>query len=251
MCIFDSNDGLGTNHQIGEIGGHCTTGAEWKTLTGGWFRIEYGAWNARLVKQSRTSWLTLNITGMDTISEPIYDYLYDISANAYIGEPVVVELQAGDTVDFSQTPNIDWVGFMLTITQIDPNAGQLTISTNPGYVTTVQPYCNATQNVPVGLSVSIDAQKFVNCGNDGEVLVFDYWEEVSNVSVADVNDQQTTVKVLADGTAEVKAHYVDGRQCGDECHPVIAVDLVPDCIIDFKDFAEFGIEWLTDNSVQP
>ena len=83
--------------------------------------------------------------------------------------------------------------------------------------------------------VNINAQQFAKCP---DVYVFDHWEG----DVNDPNSANTTVFMDTDKT--VTAVFVDGRQCGDECHPYPVGDLDKDCEVTFGDFALFASHWL-------
>jgi len=83
--------------------------------------------------------------------------------------------------------------------------------------------------------VNIKAQQFAKCP---DVYVFDHWEG----DVNDPNSANTTVFMDTDKT--VTAVFVDGRQCGDECHPYPIGDLDKDCEVTFGDFALFASHWL-------
>jgi uncharacterized delta-60 repeat protein len=110
----------------------------------------------------------------------------------------------------------------------------LTMQTEPAEVNTVSP--------PVGdnlyaknVMANISARRFVGCP---DVYVFNHW--VGDVS--DPNSANTTIVMDTDKT--VTAVFVDGRQCGDECHPYPVVDYDKDCEVTFADFAFFASHWL-------
>lgn len=83
--------------------------------------------------------------------------------------------------------------------------------------------------------VNINAQQFAKCP---DVYQFDHWEG----DVNDPNSANTTVFMDTDKT--VTAVFVDGRKCGDECHPYPIGDLDKDCVVTFGDFALFASHWL-------
>jgi uncharacterized delta-60 repeat protein len=110
----------------------------------------------------------------------------------------------------------------------------LTMQTLPPEVNTVLP--SVGQHIyPQPVAVDINAQRFIDCP---DVYVFDHWEG----DVNDPNSANTTV--LMDNNKTVTAVFVDGRQCGDECHPYPAGDLDKDCVVTFGDFALFASHWL-------
>jgi hypothetical protein len=102
------------------------------------------------------------------------------------------------------------------INTVDPNVGQHTYSYNS--------------------VVDLNAIRFVECPN---VRHFDHWEG----DVVDPNSPNTTV--IMDANQIVTAVFVDGRECGDECHPDDYFgDYDHNCIINVEDFAQFAFNWL-------
>jgi hypothetical protein len=87
------------------------------------------------------------------------------------------------------------------------------------------------QNQQVPLTVN----NFVDCP---DVYKFEHWEG----DVVDANATETVVVMSEDKT--VTAVFVDSRECGDECHPILQGDLNGDCHIDFEDFAIYCEQWL-------
>jgi hypothetical protein len=83
--------------------------------------------------------------------------------------------------------------------------------------------------------ISIKAERFVNCP---DVYTFDHWDGDAN----DPNSADTTVFMDLDKT--ITAVFVDGRQCGDECHPYPSVDVNKDCKVDLLDIAMVASSWL-------
>ena len=251
LTSFLSADGSATNYQIGDVGGHGGTGATWTADVGGSFLIEYSAFNARTTKSNpaRNLAFTLTVAGVVEDQIDVPDTTYPDSFNRYWGTPIIRELTAGENVTLNLTAG-DWLACSLRITEIDASGGQLTINVDPAYVNTVIPYSGETQTQGVLAPIAIDAQPYINCPNGGEVLVFDHWVEGSNVSIASLTSASTTATILAAGTADITAVYVDGRECGDLCHPYPAADLEPDCVVDLLDFAVLAGQWLTDTSVQ-
>ena len=83
--------------------------------------------------------------------------------------------------------------------------------------------------------VSIKAERFINCP---DVYTFDHWDG----DVNDPNSADTTVFMDSDKT--ITAVFVDGRQCGDECHPYPSGDVNKDCKVDFLDIAMVASSWL-------
>jgi hypothetical protein len=83
--------------------------------------------------------------------------------------------------------------------------------------------------------VNIKAQQFAKCP---DMYVFDHWEG----DVNDPNSANTTVFMDTDKT--VTAVFVDGRQCGDECHPYPQGDVNKDCKVNFLDVAIMANTWL-------
>jgi len=83
--------------------------------------------------------------------------------------------------------------------------------------------------------VGIKAERFVNCP---DVYTFAHWEG----DVNDPNSADTTVFMDSDKT--ITAVFVDGRQCGDECHPYPSGDVNKDCKVDFLDIAMVASSWL-------
>jgi hypothetical protein len=110
----------------------------------------------------------------------------------------------------------------------------LTMQTEPPEVNTVTP-ASGTHECVGGVVADISAQRLVTCPN---VYAFDHWEG----DVNDPNSANTTIVMNMDKT--VKAVFVDGRQCGDECHPYPIGDFDKDCEVTFSDFALFAFHWL-------
>jgi len=110
----------------------------------------------------------------------------------------------------------------------------LTMQTEPPEVDTVTPPVGDHEYAQ-GVAANISAQRFVYCP---DVYVFDHWE-------GDVNDPYSAnTTIIMDANETVTAVFVDGRQCGDECHPYPAFDFDEDCEVSFGDFALFAIHWL-------
>ena len=108
------------------------------------------------------------------------------------------------------------------------------MQTEPSEVNTIIPIVG-THQYTQGDTVNISAQRFANCP---DVYVFSHW-------VGDVNDfNASSTTVVMDANKTVTAVFVDGRQCGDECHPYRAGDLNKDCVVDFEDFTSFAQTWL-------
>jgi len=110
----------------------------------------------------------------------------------------------------------------------------LTMQTEPADVNTVTPPPGEHEHAQ-GTTVDISAQRFVDCP---DVYVFDHWEG----DVNDPNSANTTVFMDTDKT--VTTVFIDGRQCGDECHPYPDGDLYRDCRVNFFDMAVFANNWL-------
>jgi hypothetical protein len=110
----------------------------------------------------------------------------------------------------------------------------LTMRTEPPEVNTVTPPPGDrlyAQNV----TANISAQRFVDCP---DIYVFDHW--VGDVS----NPNSANTTIIMDSNETVTAVFVDGRRCGDECHPYPVVDFNKDCEVNFSDFALFASHWL-------
>lgn len=111
----------------------------------------------------------------------------------------------------------------LTI-QIEPNDPNInTVLPSPG----VHVY-------DYGVTVYVEAHDYLKCP---DVYRFDRW-------AGDVNSTSNKVGIgmLSDKT--VRAIFVVGRKCGDQCHPYPASDLNKDCIVDLNDLSEFALLWL-------
>lgn len=134
-----------------------------------------------------------------------------------------------DPPDYENSPD---VGFRVA----SPTVSEpyiLTVQTEPNFVNTITP--TVGQHTCIGW-VGVNAQWFINCP---QVYVFDHWEG----DVADPNSAITSV--LMDSDKTTTAVFVDGRKCGDECHPDdLFGDYNHDCIINVEDFAEFALNWL-------
>ena len=249
LLIFIENNEPKTNYQPGDIGGLAPIAVQWKTLLGGTFKLDISGYNARNQalasgnELGRTTQLVLSINGVIKDSQVITGGIEDGSANAYTNS-MIVNLLAGDIVILEQTGS-DWCGMSFTATQIDPNdVYLLAISTDPSYVDTVLPYANGTPQV-VDSVIDIEAQTYVDCDNGGEVLIFDHWEAiVGDMSIANPTAAATTVQFNTTGPAEIRAVYVDGRVCGDECHPKPKGDLTGDCRVNLDDLALLSMHWM-------
>ena len=110
----------------------------------------------------------------------------------------------------------------------------LTMQAEPAEVDTVTPPVGDHEYAE-GVKVNISAQRFVDCP---DVYVFSHWEG----DVSDPYSANTTV--IMDTNETVTAVFVDGRQCGDECHPYPEGDFDKDCEVTFADFAFFASHWL-------
>lgn len=115
-----------------------------------------------------------------------------------------------------------------------PDWAVLTIETSPNDVNTVTPTAGDHNYAPDTV-VDITASRFVDCP---DIYVFDYWEG----DVNDVNSPETTITMDDDKT--VIGVFVDGRKCGDECHPYPVGDTTFDCIVDLRDIAKTALHWL-------
>jgi hypothetical protein len=108
------------------------------------------------------------------------------------------------------------------------------MQTEPAEVNSVIPPVGDSQYAQ-NVTVNISAERFVNCPN---VYVFNHW-------VGDVNDPNSAnTTIVMDTDKTITAVFVDGRQCGDECHPYPTGDFDKDCEVDFADFAIFVSHWL-------
>ena len=127
-----------------------------------------------------------------------------------------------------------YIGDNAKITLVPEPTHILTIDVDPNDVgiDTITPSVGAHDYAG---RVNINAQQFAKCP---DVYVFDHWEG----DVNDPNSANTTVFMDTDKT--VTAVFVDGRKCGDECHPYPAGDIDKNCIVDFNDFGLFALSWL-------
>ena len=83
--------------------------------------------------------------------------------------------------------------------------------------------------------VHLQAINFIGCPY---VYQFVHWEG----DVIDANSADTLVIMNEDKT--VTAVFIDTRECGDECHPILQGDLNGDCHINLEDFAIYCAQWL-------
>jgi len=112
---------------------------------------------------------------------------------------------------------------------------QLTVqASSPASVTTVDPTVG-THTYNANQVVALNASRFVSCPT---VYLFDHW--VGNV--ADTHAADTTIVMNGDQT--VQAVFVDGRVCGDECHPYPVGDFSHDCHVNLVDFGMLAAQWL-------
>jgi len=152
-------------------------------------------------------------------------------------------------LDFSYEPHRRLTGTLANSNIINTdfrigNSGSIVLIPEPTHILTIDVDPNDvgidTITPSVGAHdyagrVNINAQQFAKCP---DVYVFDHWEG----DVNDPNSANTTVFMDTDKT--VTAVFVDGRQCGDECHPYPIGDLDKDCEVTFGDFALFASHWL-------
>jgi uncharacterized delta-60 repeat protein len=110
----------------------------------------------------------------------------------------------------------------------------LTMQTEPAEVNTVTPILGMHQFAQ-GTVTNVSAQRFVDCPG---VYVFSHWVG----AVADANAASTTV--VMDNDQTIKAVFVDGRRCGDECHRYPAGDTNRDCKVNLLDIAVLANSWL-------
>jgi hypothetical protein len=124
------------------------------------------------------------------------------------------------------------IGYDAKIVLSPPFTLTIAVEPNDVGIDTVTPDVGAHD---CGGWVSIKAERFVNCP---DVYTFDHWEG----DVNDPNSADTTVFMDSDKT--ITAVFVDGRQCGDECHPYPSVDVNKDCKVDLLDIAMVASSWL-------
>lgn len=164
----------------------------------------------------------------------------------------LILVSEGDTIDFildgygpdepAQFGTSTSANYNCMLKEVElPTSYNLTVLADPVNVTTVSPIGITTQIA--GVDVPISANRFAPPNSTcPEILDFDHWEG----PVADVNAATTTVNSFTDIT--VTAHFVDGRACGDECHPYPTMDFNQNCITDWPDFADFAADWMTDTN---
>jgi len=141
------------------------------------------------------------------------------------------------TVSETKTVSVTVLGTVLFDTatvEFTPSWVMLTMQTNPNDVNTVTPPVG-DHNCVLDTVVDISASRFVDCP---DVYVFDYWDG----DVADPCSAETTITMDTDKT--VTAVFVDGRECGDECHPYPEGDVNKDCRVNFFDIAVVANTWL-------
>jgi len=261
-----------TNYGPGDVGGYTSTGAVWTTSVAGTFDVTWGGYAGRAFVNDPPRF-------MDAICfsgpAPLYNMdphpggrtlqgvqpvtqLDNLGAANAVTNTFRVSLVADEAIDLYFNNGVgsagggDWAGLLLTIVTVAPGT-DLTISTNPGGITTVTPFANETQSVVPEVPIAINALPFFDCPT---VLGFDHWVADSGASIADANSAATTVTVTTAGVpGAITAHYVDASQCGDVCHESVASDItgpggLPDCIVDLLDLAFFASQFLIDNSPQ-
>ena len=216
LCKFNSANGSNTNYQIGDVGGHSSLGVRWTTDHNGFYEIVAGGYRARINKLGRSDTLYLKDQNDDEIASTQIEDTDDGSANAVYLQTQRVYLKANDVITVGISGQ-DWVGLIVTITEVAPDSN-LTIASNPSEVTTVLPYVNVTQEWMSGIPLDIEAYPMVNCSNAVK-YVFDYWEINSNAVVADDNDPITRVIISQSGNAQITAHYTTTQPDPTDCMP--------------------------------
>ena len=114
-----------TNFLAGQVGGHSPTGATWETDHAGLFKIDYLGYNARDQRTAapweagRSTYLVLNLAGMEMDRKVITGGIEDGYANAYTAS-VTMDLLPGDQVSLHHEAmsDHDWVGMDMMITEI-------------------------------------------------------------------------------------------------------------------------------------
>lgn len=123
---------------------------------------------------------------------------------------------------------------------IPPAGWELTMATDPSFVTTITPLAGAYMLDP-GVVQEISAAPYIHCP---DTWVFSHW---TGEGIENPNNANTTVLMTADRT--VTAVYVLDNQCGDSCHPIPVGDLNEDCVVDLADLSITATHWL--ESTQP
>jgi len=166
---------------------------------------------------------------------PLYVTTFPRSAPLDFG-PIIFNVTSGQMVTLFLTGN-DFSAVNMTIESVSTADVTLTVNTNPSDVNTTVP-ATGMHTYPVGSVINLQANTYVNCANNGEVKVFDSWTgDVANPASA-----STTITLNSNQI--VTANYIDGRQCGDTCHPYPQYDFTRDCIVNLADFAQFATGWM-------
>ena len=231
LCMnkYTSNNGSGTNYKIDDIGGHSSQGVRWTTDHAGAFEIVVGGYHARDPGIGRTDSLYLKDQTDDEIDSIEVNDTHDGSANAVYLPTYSVYLGANEYITAGLSGG-DWVGLIVTITEITPDSN-LTIVSNPAEVITILPYANDTGPCMAGSPVDIKAYPMVTCSSDIK-YVFDYWEVNNNAVIADSTDPITTVTVSQSGNAQITAHYSATQPSDTDC---MSWDLWFDGVDDYVD----------------
>jgi hypothetical protein len=113
----------------------------------------------------------------------------------------------------------------------------LTIQTEPSNVgiNTVNPFIGK-KDYYYKYDVELNAANFVKCP---DVWNFKRWE---GPGIIDPCSPEISIKIDKDKTIIAVFEY--GKECGDECHPILAGDLNKDCYVNMSDFILYIDNWL-------
>jgi len=252
--------GGGALQETDDFGGHGSWCLRWVAPQDMWVEISGSIYQVSLSTRA-THWILrkngaiftdgyVPANGAGTAVDP-YDRGYFVDGSGGTAS-LLQYVQQGDIIDLS-CPGSDvygfgdsgatFVGAKCIITERDdvPPPALLTMQAVaegvPGDPNCVSPSIYANPHLyAVDSTAIISATRCVECPG---VLVFDRWE---GPGVADPGAANTTVLMSENRT--ITAVFVDGRECGDECHPSSDFDSDDNCKIDMTDLSAFALEWL-------
>ena len=230
----------GYDIQAGDIYGHGPFMVRWTAPVDMRIMVTGNAWRLRDQAETHLYLLENGDWNNNTAAQrhdlgSLFVTIYPRSVPLDFG-PIILDVIAGQLVTLFLDGN-DFTAVNMTLEVVSADNAYLTLNTNPSYVDTTVPQPGVI-TYPVGSVATLQANTYLDCPNNGEVLVFDSWIG----DVADPLSPSTTITLNSDQT--VIANYVDGRQCGDDCHPYPQYDYTEDCIVNVADLSEFASGWL-------
>ena len=176
------------------------------------------------------------------LSELGRDNLVQLSnfRNVSIGDTIEMTV-LGTDADEGGNGDTNYVGASFSISEVLPPATTFDLTLvvinddNTGSTPDNTVPAPGITTYAAGETVNLSAPRYANCP---EVLVFDRWE-------GDVTDTAAiNPSTVMNNDKTITVHYVDDRQCRDECHQPLAQDFNQDCLVDVVDLGSWVGSWL-------